>query len=85
MIFLGLEFDYIFYDSWTLILQSSFHIWLVSMAASTQALITLGSSEQPEQPEQLLRSPHSSSVLSIVNGHSEGAQTGSELSQNRPQ
>jgi hypothetical protein len=57
MIFLGLEFDYIFYGSWTLILQSSFHIWLVSMAASTQALITLGSSEQPEQPEQLLRSP----------------------------
>jgi hypothetical protein len=36
----------------TLILQSSFHIRLVSRAASTQALITLGSASVPEQSEQ---------------------------------
>jgi hypothetical protein len=46
--------------SCTLILQSSFHIRLVSLAAFTQGLITLGSASSPElseQPEQSLSSP----------------------------
>jgi hypothetical protein len=38
-----------FPGSWTLTLQFSFHIRLVRMAASTQALITLGSASSPEQ------------------------------------
>jgi hypothetical protein len=43
-----------------LILQSSFHVRLVSGAAPTQALITLDSASSPElskQPKQSLRSP----------------------------